>query len=213
MFITLEGIEGSGKTTALARLVAHLEDSGRVCRVTREPGGTPFGQRLRSILLDPDNGDIDPRAELLLYCADRVQHIHTVIQPALASGRIVVCDRYLDATLAYQGGARGLGMDMIRTLHGLILPPLMPDLTFLFDLDPQIGLRRAWAAVAGGERQQNESRFETEALAFHERVRQNYLALARAERDRFVILDAAASPEEVAAQMIAALAQRRPEYA
>jgi dTMP kinase len=213
MFITLEGIEGSGKTTALAHLVDHLEHSGHACLVTREPGGTPFGQRLRSILLDPDIGAIDPRAELLLYCADRVQHVHTVIQPALAAGEIVVCDRYLDATLAYQGGARKLGMDLIRDLHGLILPPLVPNLTFLFDLEPRIGLRRAWAAVHGGERQRSESRFEAEALAFHESVRQNYLALAQNEPQRFVILDAARAPGEVAAQMIAALVGRRPEYA
>jgi len=213
MFITLEGIEGSGKTTALARLVAYLEARGRVCRVTREPGGTPFGQRLRSILLDPDSDTIDPRAELLLYCADRAQHVHTVIQPALDAGEIVVCDRYRDATLAYQGGARGLGMEVIRALHGLVLPPLMPDVTFLFDLDPRIGLRRAWAAVNGGERRRSESRFESEALTFHESVRQNYLALARDEPGRFVILDAARAPGEVAEQMLAALVHRRPEYA
>jgi len=213
MFITLEGIEGSGKTTALAHLVAYLQSRGRVCRVTREPGGTPFGQRLRSILLDPDSGAIDPRAELLLYCADRAQHVRTVIQPALDAGEIVVCDRYRDATLAYQGGARGLGMEVIRALHGLILPHLMPDVTFLFDLDPRIGLRRAWAAVNGGERRRSESRFESEALTFHESVRQNYLALARDEPGRFVILDAARAPGEVAEQMIAALVRRQPEYA
>jgi dTMP kinase len=211
MFITLEGIEGSGKTTALTRLVAHLEEDGHVCRVTREPGGTPFGRRLRSILLDPESGAIDPKAELLLYCADRLQHVRSVIQPALEAGATVVCDRYLDATLAYQGGARGLGMDLIRTLHGLVLPPLMPDLTFLFDLDPRIGLQRAWAALRGGERRRGESRFEAEALAFHERVRASYLALARAEPERFVILDAARPPEEVADQMFGALGRRRPD--
>jgi dTMP kinase len=210
MFISLEGIEGSGKTTALSRLVTHLERRGHVCKVTREPGGTPFGRRLRSILLDPDGGAIDPKAEMLLYCADRVQHVHAVIQPALDAGAIVVCDRYLDATLAYQGGARGLGMDLIRALHGLVLPPLMPDLTFLFDLDPQIGLQRAWAAVADGERHRRESRFEAETLAFHEQVRTHYLALARAERERFVILDAARPPEDVIRQMVAALADRWP---
>jgi len=213
MFITLEGIEGSGKTTALARLVTHIEARGHVCRVTREPGGTPFGRRLRAILLDPDSGAIDPRAELLLYCADRAQHVHSVIQPALDAGEIVVCDRYLDATLAYQGGARGLGLEVIRALHRLVLPPLMPDLTFLFDLDPRIGLRRAWAAVNEGERRRGESRFESEALAFHESVRQNYLALAGDAPERFVILDAECTPGEVAGQMLAALAHRRPEYA
>lgn len=208
MFITLEGIEGSGKTTALTGLVAFLEKRGHVCQVTREPGGTPFGRRLRGILLDPDIGHLDPRAELLLYCADRVQHVHAVVQPALAADRIVVCDRFLDATLAYQGGARGLGMDLIRAVHRLMLPPLMPNLTFLFDLDPRIGLARARAALAGGQRQRGESRFEDEALAFHEAVRRNYLALARMEPDRFVVVDAAASPREVLHQMTAALETR-----
>ena len=210
MFITLEGIEGSGKTTALAGLTAFLEHRGHDCTVTREPGGTPFGRRLRAILLDPDNSDLDPKAELLLYCADRVQHVCTVIQPALAAGRIVLCDRYLDATLAYQGGARGLGMDLIRSLHQLVLPPLMPDLTFLFDLDPRIGLARARSALADGERRHGESRFEEEALVFHEAVRSNYRKLARAERDRFVIIDAQAPPEEVLRQMTTALAARLP---
>jgi dTMP kinase len=210
MFITLEGIEGSGKTTALAGLVAYLEENGHDCTVTREPGGTPFGRRLRSILLDPETGDIDPAAELLLYCADRVQHVRRVIQPALAAGRMVVCDRYMDATLAYQGGARGLGMDLIRKLHHLVLPPLQPDVTFLFDLAPRVGLARAWSAVEDGQRQRHESRFESEALAFHEKVRANYLRLARDEADRFVIIDAAAGPEDVLGQIVAALATRLP---
>ena len=166
MFITLEGIEGSGKTTALPHLVDLMERRGHPCQVTREPGGTPFGQRLRSILLDPESGAIDPAAELLLYCADRVQHVRTVIQPALEAGRTVVCDRYMDATLAYQGGARGLGLDLIRAVHRLAVPPLVPDVTFLFDLEPRIGLARAWAAVEDGQRHQRESRFEAEALAF-----------------------------------------------
>lgn len=210
MFITLEGIEGSGKTTALARLVDFIEGDGHVCKVTREPGGTPFGRRLRSILLDPDSGDIDPNAELLLYCADRVQHVRTVIQPALDAGQIVVCDRYVDATLAYQGGARGLGMNLIRDMHQLVLPPLMPDVTFLFDLEPRIGLARAWAAVEGGQRHRRESRFEAEALAFHEKVRDNYLALARAETGRFVVIDAAVAPDDVVRQMVDALGPRLP---
>jgi dTMP kinase len=210
MFITLEGIEGSGKTTALSHLVDYLESGGHACQVTREPGGTSFGRRLRSILLDPDSGDIDPTAELLLYCADRVQHIRTVIQPALDAGRIVVCDRYVDATLAYQGGARGLGLDLIRALHRLALPPLMPDITCLFDLDPRVGLARAWAAVEDGQRHRRESRFEAETLAFHEKVRDNYLALARAEAERFVIIDASVSPANVVRQLIDAIKPHLP---
>ena len=210
MFITLEGIEGSGKTTALAGLIAFLEQRGHACTVTREPGGTPFGRRLRAILLDPDSHDLDPRAECLLYCADRVQHVHAVLQPALTAGRTVVCDRYLDATLAYQGGARGLGMDLIREMHRLVLPPLVPDVTFLFDLDPGIGLARARAALADGRRRRREARFEDEDLAFHEAVRRNYLDLARAEPERFVLIDAAVPPEDVLRQMRAAMAARLP---
>jgi dTMP kinase len=210
MFISLEGIEGSGKTTALPCLVDFLERGGHACKVTREPGGTPFGRRLRSILLDPDSGAIDSTAELLLYCADRVQHVRTVIQPALDAGQIVVCDRYVDATLAYQGGARGLGMDLIRAMHRLALPPLMPDVTFLFDLEPRIGLARAWAAVEDGQRQRRESRFEAEALAFHEKVRDNYLALARAETERFIIIDASVAPDDVVQQLIDAVETRLP---
>lgn len=210
MFITLEGIEGSGKTTAMAGLAALLEARGYDCTLTREPGGTPFGRRLRAILLDPDTGGLDPRAELLLYCADRVQHVQAVIQPALTAGRIVICDRYLDATLAYQGGARGLGMDLIRALHRLVLPDLAPDMTFLFDLEPRIGLARARSALAEGERRQQESRFEEEALAFHQAVRAAYRKLAQAERERFVVIDAAASPDDVLRQVGAALSVRLP---
>ncbi len=211
MFITLEGIEGSGKTTALPGLVNYLESNGHRCKVTREPGGTAFGQRLRSILLDPDSGDIDPKAEMLLYCADRVQHVRSVIQPALEAGQLVICDRYLDATLAYQGGARGLGMALIRAMHGLVLPKLIPDLTYLFDLEPRIGLSRAWAALEEGQRQHRESRFESEALAFHESVRENYLVLAREEPERFVIIDAAATPKRVLQQMVDAIKMRFPD--
>jgi dTMP kinase len=212
MFITLEGIEGSGKTTAIAGLSAFLEQSGYACTTTREPGGTPFGRRLRSILLDPDSGHIDPAAEMLLYCADRVQHVSAVIRPALDAGHVVVCDRYMDATLAYQGGARGLGMDLIRDMHRLVLPPLVPDLTLLFDLEPRIGLARAWAAVDDGQRQAAESRFENEALGFHEQVRANYLHLARQEADRFVIIDAAVRPQDVLAHVIDTVKNRLPAF-
>ena len=210
MFITLEGIEGSGKTTAVAGLSAFLEQSGYTCTATREPGGTSFGRRLRAILLDPGIGHIDPAAEMLLYCADRVQHVRTVIQPALDAGHVVLCDRYMDATLAYQGGARGLGMELIRDMHRLVLPPLVPDLTLLFDLDPRIGLARAWAAVDEGQRQRTESRFETEALSFHEAVRANYLDLARQEAGRFVVREAASGPEEVLGQVVDAVKSRLP---
>jgi len=201
MFITLEGIEGSGKTSQVKKMVAFLEDGGHPYLLTREPGGTRIGRRIRQVLLDPDSNDLDPVAELLLYNADRVQHVHEVIRPALAAGKIVICDRYVDATRAYQGVARRLDVDLVETLHRLLVDNLKPDLTFLLDLPPEEGLRRAWEQIDSGARSDRETRFEKEALAFHTRVREGYLRLAAGEPERFVILDAAASLEEVWQQL------------
>ena len=161
------------------------------------PGGTPIGEGIRAILLDPGSRGLAPGAELLLYTADRVQHAAAVIRPALASGRVVICDRYFDATLAYQGYARGLDMDMIRSLHRLMLDDLTPDLTLLLDLSPAQGLARAWGEIDNGARAGEETRFEQEAMAFHEKVRAGYLDLARQEPRRFTIIDGAGSREEV----------------
>ncbi|MBC2712384.1 MAG: dTMP kinase [Desulfosarcina sp.] len=144
MFITLEGIEGSGKTTQIQAIAQWLTAAGCDCLITREPGGTPIGGQIRSVLLHPDNRDLAPTAELLLYVADRVQHLETVVCPALAADKVVVCDRYFDATLVYQGYARGLDSDMIRQLHQLACKGLTPDLTLLMDLEPEAGLARAW---------------------------------------------------------------------
>ena len=157
MFITLEGIEGAGKSSQLQNIVAFLKDRGYECVTTREPGGTAIGGRIRGILLDPVNSDLDARAELLLYVADRVQHIKTVIEPALAKGRMVVCDRYFDATLVYQGYARGLDKGLIRELHRLVCGNLTPDLTLLFDLEPRIGLARAWREISNGGREDRKN--------------------------------------------------------
>jgi len=201
MFITLEGIEGSGKTSQVKKMAAFLEDGGHPYLLTREPGGTRIGRRIRQVLLDPDSNDLDPVAELLLYNADRVQHVHEVIRPALAAGKIVICDRYVDATRAYQGVARRLDVDLVETLHRLLVDNLKPDLTFLLDLPPEEGLRRAWEQIDSGARSDRETRFEKEALAFHTRVREGYLRLAAGEPERFVILDAAASLEEVWQQL------------
>jgi dTMP kinase len=190
MFITLEGIEGSGKTTQIDYLVKYFEKQGRQCVTTREPGGTPIGSKIRAILLDPDSRNLDPTGELLLYMADRAQHINSVIKPSVAAGKTVICDRYFDATVVYQGFARELDIDVIQQLHALLFDNLMPDLTLLLDLEPREGLARAWKQLNGGQRSDGESRFEEETLAFHEKVRAGYLELARLEPDRFRIIDA-----------------------
>lgn len=195
-FITFEGIEGSGKSTQIALLAKHLTESGMRITLTREPGGTPIGDQIRKILLDPANGMLDPTAELLLYAASRAQHLHEIIQPSLAEGTAVLCDRFSDATLAYQGKGRGLDQEIIRSLDRIVTAGLRPDLTLLFDIDPALGIARARG------RNENrgleaEARFENEELAFHDRVRQGYLALAAQEPARIRIVDGAGTPEAV----------------
>ena len=201
MFITLEGIEGSGKTTQIMRLAEFLEDKGVDCVTTRQPGGTLIGENIRSILLDPANSALEPLAELLLYMADRAQHINELIRPALKNGKTVVCDRYFDATLVYQGFARGLSIELIGQLHQLLFDDLKPDVTLLLDLPPQVGLERAWRQLNNGQRSGHESRFEAEAVAFHEKVRAGYLELARLEPERFRIIDAVQPQNQVFAAM------------
>jgi dTMP kinase len=197
MFITLEGIEGSGKTTQIGRLVEYLEARQIECVATRQPGGTPIGETIRSILLDPANSALKPMTELLLYMADRAQHIFELIKPCLEAGKTVVCDRYFDATLVYQGFARGLSIELIGELHKLLFDDLKPDVTLLLDLSPRLGLGRAWQQLATGQRSDDESRFEAEKVAFHEKVRAGYLELARLEPDRFRIIDADQTQDEV----------------
>lgn len=198
MFITLEGIEGAGKTSQLKNIVAFLETRGHECVITREPGGTAIGARIRRILLDPDNTAMDAGTELLLYMADRVQHIRAFIQPHLAAGRVVLCDRFFDATLVYQGYARGLDKALIRTLHRLVCDDLRPDLTLLFDLPPETGLSRAWRDIKNGGRSGGETRFEHEQVVFHRKVREGYLDLARRDPARFRIVDAGVDADAVA---------------
>lgn len=190
MFITLEGIEGAGKTTQIKEMVGFLEGRGHVCTVTREPGGTSIGKRIRSILLDPECGEMNPLTELLLYNADRVQHVEMLIKPALDAGKTVICDRFFDATTVYQGYARGLDISLIMKLHRLALGGLKPDITILFDLPAKTGLTRAWKAVRQGDRTSQETRFEKEKIEFHRKVRAGYLDLARQEPSRFRIIDA-----------------------
>lgn len=192
--ITCEGIEGSGKSTQILHLAAHLRSQGREVIVTREPGGCPIADAIRRILLDPSNQKLDATAELLLYAAARAQHVEEVIRPALATGAIVLCDRYIDATVAYQGFGRGLDLTLIKELNQVASSGLLPDLTLLFDLPVDTGLSRALARNAVAP--ENEGRFEAESLAFHGRVRSGYLQVASQEA-RFTIVDATGSPEQV----------------
>jgi dTMP kinase len=207
MFITLEGIEGSGKTTQVDHITRFLRSNGMEVAVTREPGGTAIGRKIRGILLDPESRDMTPATELLLYTADRAHHIRQVVLPALASGRIVLCDRYFDATLVYQGYARGLDIPKIQELHQLMCEGLSPDLTLLFDLSPETGLARAWKQIDSGDRSGNETRFEKEAVDFHRKVRQGYLELARMEPERFHQIDASKDEAAVRRQIFSVLTQ------
>ena len=206
MFITLEGIEGSGKTTQIPNIVTYLRNQGHDCVVTREPGGTKIGQKIRAILLDPDSADLDPLAELLLYTADRAQHLHEIVYPSLKKGKTVLCDRYFDATVAYQSFARGLDIDLINGLHRMVLDDLKPDLTILLDLPVDVGLSRAWKQIDNGTRTGRETRFEEEQLDFHERVRAGYLHIAQCEKERFQVVDAAGDVDSVYREIIEILA-------
>lgn len=195
-FVTFEGIEGSGKSTQIVLLANHLQARGMRVALTREPGGTPIGDEVRKILLDPANTALDPAAELLLYAASRAQHLHEVILPALAEGKIVLCDRFSDATLAYQGYGRGLDPEMIRALDRIVTAGMRPDLTILFDIGAAAGIARAHGRNAS-RGLAAEARFENEEIAFHERVREGYLALAREEPTRIRLVDASPSVEDV----------------
>lgn len=197
MLITLEGIEGSGKTTQIEYMAEYFRINGHDCVTTKEPGGTGIGEKIRAILLNPGNLLMNPLTELLLYAADRAQHIHEMIAPMMEAGKIVICDRFHDSTTVYQGFARGLDMDLIRQLNRLVMGELSPDVTFVLDLPPELGLKRAWKQIKNGSRNEAETRFENEKLQFHEKVRNGYLTLAKQEPGRFVVVDAAKDPDQV----------------
>ncbi len=192
-FITFEGIEGSGKSTHLRRLLTVLETQGVTAIVTREPGGTPVGNQLRAILLDPKTQLSNLYTELTLFTADRLEHISAVIEPALSAGRIVFCDRYIDSTYAYQLGGRQLDPKMVNVMMGLA--SLQPDLTVLFDVDPEVGLSRAKGRA-------ELDRFEHEELAFHIRVREAYLELHRRFPDRIKLVNTTSSSVEETSQHV-----------
>lgn len=194
-FITFEGIEGSGKSLQLDLIATELARRGLPVRVTLEPGGTRFGREIREILLRAEGADREPVAELLLYLADRFQHLKEVVEPALADNLIVLSDRYHDATLAYQGYARQLGLEFIDGLTQQ-LSLISPDLTLVFDVDVVTGLSRARARNRLTQ-SEAQGRFEEESLEFHERVRDGYLLLARNFPERIRVVEAAGTPEEV----------------
>lgn len=200
-FITMEGGEGAGKSTMMDRVAAWLEDAGHQVVTSREPGGTALAEKLREVLLDRENSALSGQAELLLLFAARAQHLDELIQPALERGDWVLCDRFTDATWAYQGGGRNLPLRDIETLENLVHGDLQPDLTLLLDLPVEQGLKRA------GERSQAD-RFEQESKAFFERVRNAYLQRARLSPDRFAVIDASGSMDQVWAQIATVLVAR-----
>ena len=197
MFITFEGIEGCGKTTQIKLLIPVLQAKGYECIATREPGATEIGRRIRAILLDAAHTNMLPLTELLLYEADRAQHVHEVIKPALAANKVVVSDRFSDATTVYQGYARGFDLELIQQIHQIVLGGLRPDLTLILDLPVDVGLKRAWQRINNQSGGLPEDRFEKEAFAFHEKVRQGYLTLAGIEPERFRVVDASRDQETV----------------
>jgi len=198
-FITFEGIDGSGKTTQMRLLGERLRADGREVFETVEPGGTSVGQQIRRILLNSANQDLRPTAEMLLYFASRAQNVEQCILPALEAGKIVLCDRFTDSTLAYQGYARGLGAETVVALDRIACHDLTPDLTLLIDVDVDMGLARMRVRNASGPA--NETRLDDESREFHRKVRDAYLTIARQHADRFRVIDGRGAPEEVAARV------------
>lgn len=198
-FISLEGVDGSGKSTQASLLVERLREQRREVVALREPGGTPISEKIRALLLDPENAEMADECELLLYEASRAQLVREVIEPALLRGAIVVCDRFYDSTHAYQHGGRGLSDALVSRANELGCCGLSPDVTLVLDIDPTAALARATA--------QGADRLEAEGLAFQQRVRKDYLALAKADPTRVRVIDATGDPELVAGRIDAALAR------
>jgi dTMP kinase len=196
LFITFEGVEGSGKTSQIQRLKKYLTQKGIPCKVTREPGGSPIGEKVRKILLNPEHREMVPATELLLYEAVRAQHVEEVLKPLLKNGGVILCDRFCDATLAYQGYGRGIDLKWVASLNRLASQGIKPDVTFLLDCPTVVGLNRALRRnrILGQER---EERFEREEIQFHRRVRKGYLAIAKKEPHRVKVIDTREGEEKV----------------
>lgn len=190
LFITFEGGEGAGKTTLIEAIAQQLSSERRSVLKTREPGGTPLGEEIREILLKPRKEKLSPYAELSLFLASRAQHIQELIQPALSLGKVVLCDRFNDSSIAYQGMARGLGMEKVASFCQIASAGVTPQITFYLDIDPEIGLKRA-------KSRHTQDRIEAEELSFHKKIREGYLLIAKKESSRFCVLDAEESPETV----------------
>lgn len=205
VFITFEGGEGCGKSTQLAMLADRFEEAGLMTEVLREPGGTRLGELVRDLLLDPSHGELDARAELLLYEASRAQLVAERIVPALSIGSVVLCDRFMDSTVAYQGHGRGLELDEVTQLNEIATAGVTPDLTILLDIDPALGLERATEV--------GTDRLESEDMAFHARVRDGFLRLAAGEPGRIVTVDANGTPDEVHDIVMATVTSRLPVIA
>ena len=208
MFISFEGIEGSGKSTAQALLAEYLQSNGYAVLCTREPGGCSLGRKLRALLLDTRNDNLRHKAELFLFLADRAQHVSEIIRPALDEGQIVLCDRYIDSTVAYQGHGRGMDTDQLTAVNDLAAGGLWPHLTLLLDLPISVGLMRAGKRNQSDGTAITEGRFESESQEFHRRVRQGYVELAAEYPERFAIIDATLPPDEVLLQCVSAVEPR-----
>jgi dTMP kinase len=201
LFITFEGIEGSGKTTQIGITGDYLEKKKIPFIITEEPGGTGLGSELRQILLDKTSLAITEKAELLLFAADRAQHIEEVILPAMSEGKVVLCDRFSDATIAYQGFGRGVDVDFIRKVNSFSSQSLKPDLTLLFDIPVAAGLKRITDRISPTGKTSLEDRFEREKAEFHQRIREGYLSLLRDEPDRIRLIDGSRKVDEVAKEV------------
>ncbi|GAA1357747.1 hypothetical protein GCM10009636_29380 [Arthrobacter koreensis] len=204
LFIAFEGGDGAGKSTQAALLTQALQDAGRTVVRTREPGGTPVGEKLRSLVLEHGHGQIDARTEALIFAASRAAHVEQVIHPALDRGDVVVCDRYIDSSVAYQGAGRNLGTDEVRSVNEWATGGLVPDLTVLLDVDPEAGRSRRTAADG------SEDRLESEPDSFHGSIRTAFLALAEDSPRRYLVLDAAAPVPELAQTILARVEELLP---
>jgi dTMP kinase len=205
-FITFEGLDGTGKSTQIEKLAGALRARGLPVVVTREPGGTPTGEKIRHVILDSATTGLAPMAEIALMFASRAQHIRQVIAPAVGRGNIVLCDRFTDSTEAYQGAGRRLGSEVVLELHRILCGDLQPDLTILMDSDVSASVERArrrnQKSAKNGRKQKDESRFEQESSAFFSRVRKGYLAIARRESERVVLVNARGTPGQTHARIL-----------
>ena len=202
MFITFEGPDGSGKTTQIRRLIPVLQEKGFDIVHTREPGGTDIGDQIRSIIMNMKNKSMHPRAEILLFCASRAQLVEELVRPSLSEGKLVLCDRYADSTMAYQGYGHGLDRDVLSQLLHFATGGLKPDLTLRFDISAEAGLRRRLT------NHEEWNRMDDYALQFHERVRSGYLAMAAAEPERWAVIDADRTPDEIHREVVSVIIEK-----